>query len=194
MRDTDKVELHFSHTEKEYMAAVRFYLLHSPELMARISVIFVLISICLLMLDVVLDFLLPLWALFALIFLLGVATFHAYLIDLPRRYFRSDPKFREQYELIFTDAGIEFKTNNIKSTIAWSLYSRVIENESFYILVYGKNLPSLSILPKRAFRNSEQETAFRTMLRRHIDPNFELSDGEREHDYVPSSLQPPDWR
>lgn len=194
MSDTDKVELRFSHTEKEYMAAVRFYFLHSTEWLARIIVIFVLISVCVVLLNSILGFLLPLWSLFAPILLVGVALFHAYLVDLPRRYFRSDPKFRDKYHLTFTDAGIEFKTQNIKSSIAWSLYTRVIENESFYILVYGKNLPSLSILPKRAFRDSKQESAFRAMLRRHVDHNFKLSGGEHEHEYVPSSLQPPDWR
>ena len=194
MSDTDKVELRFSHTEKEYMAAVRFYFLHSPELMVRIIVLFVLISAVFVLLNLLLGFVLPLWSLFALILLFGIAVFHAYLVDLPRRYFRSDPKFREEYDLTFTDAGIEFKTPHIKSSLAWSLYTRVVENESFYILVYGKNLPSLSILPKRAFRNGKQELALRQMLRRHVDHNFNLSDVEREHEHVPPSLQPPDWR
>lgn len=39
---------------------------------------------------------------------IGVAWFYLYLVDLPRRYFRGDRKFRAEYYLTFTDAGIQF--------------------------------------------------------------------------------------
>ena len=192
MSNTDKVEIHYSLTEKEYLAAVGFYLMRSMRLMAQPIVWLVLVAAGLFLLNVVIDFILPIWFIVALVFLIGVAWFHAYLVDLPRRYFRSDPKFRQEYNLTFTDAGIDFKTRDINSSIAWSLYTKVVENENFYILVYGANIPSLSILPKRAFRDSNQEATFRQMLRRHVDHTFQLGDGERE--YVPVSSQPPDWR
>ena len=192
MSNTDRVQLRFSHTEKEYMSAVRYYLTHSTETFARLIAFYVLISLGFLILNVLLDFLLPLWAIVALIVCIGVAWFHAYLFDLPRRYFRSDPKFRSEYDLTFTDAGIQFKTQDVNASIAWSLYTNVIENEKFYILIYGKNIPSLSIIPKRAFRDGKEETVFRQMLRRHVNPQLKAGDGERE--YVPASLQPPDWR
>lgn len=192
MSNTDKVELRYSLTEQEYLSAVRFYLMRSKRLMVRVIVWLVLVLAGLFLLNVVIDFILPIWFILALVVLIGVAFFHGYLVDLPRRYFRSDPKFRQEYNLTFTDAGIEFKTQDINSSIAWSLYTRVVENENFYILVYGENIPSLSILPKRAFRDSNEENDFRQMLRRHIDQDFKLGDGERE--YVPASSQPPDWR
>ena len=192
MSNTDKVELCYSLTEQEYLSAVRFYLMRSKRLMVRVIVWLVLVLAGLFLLNVVIDFILPIWFILALVVLIGVAFFHGYLVDLPRRYFRSDPKFRQEYNLTFTDAGIEFKTQDINSSIAWSLYTRVVENENFYILVYGENIPSLSILPKRAFRDSNEENDFRQMLRRHIDQDFKLGDGERE--YVPASSQPPDWR
>lgn len=192
MSNTDKVELRYSLTEQEYLSAVRFYLMRSKRLMVRVIVWLLLVLAGLFLLNVVIDFILPIWFILALVVLIGVAFFHGYLVDLPRRYFRSDPKFRQEYNLTFTDAGIEFKTQDINSSIAWSLYTRVVENENFYILVYGENIPSLSILPKRAFRDSNEENDFRQMLRRHIDQDFKLGDGERE--YVPASSQPPDWR
>lgn len=192
MSNTNKVELRYSLTEQEYLSAVRFYLMRSKRLMVRVIVWLVLVLAGLFLLNVVIDFILPIWFILALVVLIGVAFFHGYLVDLPRRYFRSDPKFRQEYNLTFTDAGIEFKTQDINSSIAWSLYTRVVENENFYILVYGENIPSLSILPKRAFRDSNEENDFRQMLRRHIDQDFKLGDGERE--YVPASSQPPDWR
>ena len=192
MGSTDRVQLRFSHTEKEYLSAVRFYMFHSTETLVRLIVVYVLVSVAMLLLNALLDFLLPLWLIVPMIIGTGVAWFYTYLVDLPRRYFRGDPKFRAEYDLTFTDAGIQFKTQEINSSIAWSLYTRVIENDRFYIMVYGKNIPSLSIIPKRAFSTSKDEIAFRQMLRRHVDQTLKLSDGERE--YVPASFQPPDWR
>lgn len=194
-RDKEPVQLVFKLSEKEYLAAVRVYFWRSRELLARLIMSYVLFSSGLLMLSFLLDFLLPLWVLVVLILLVGLGLFHGYVVDVPRRYFRGDPKFRDEYNLIFTDAGIEFKTQSINSSIAWSLYTGVIENDSFYIMIYGKDIPSLSILPKRAFRDSKQEIAFREMLRRNLDHTLKLSAGEREtNEYVPASLEPPDWR
>jgi hypothetical protein len=58
--------------------------------------------------------------------------------------------------------------------VAWSLYTGVIENKNFYLLIYGKNIASLSIIPKRVFRDSKQEATFVEMLRRHIDYRLPL--------------------
>jgi hypothetical protein len=69
----------------------------------------------------------------------------------------------------------------------------VLENDKFYLLIYGKNLPSFSLFPKRVFRSNQDEMAFRGMLRRHIDPKLKLSAGDGET-YVPPRLEPPDWR
>ena len=69
----------------------------------------------------------------------------------------------------------------------------MIENESFYILVYGKNIHSLSIIPKRVFQDSQQERTFRELLRRNIDLKLKVGDGE-EKEYAPARLEPPDWR
>lgn len=189
------MQLNFRHTEKEYLAATRFYFWNSKELLARLIVSYVLFSAGLLLLNLLLDFSLPLWSLIILILLGGLGWFHGYLIDFPRRYFRGDPKFRDEYNLTFTEGGIEFKTQNMYGSLAWNFYTGVIENESFYILIYGKNVHSLSIIPKRAFRDDPQESAFREMLRRNIDPSLKLGDMEGDRrEYVPPSLEPPDWR
>lgn len=194
-RQADTVHLSFRYTEKEYLDAIRFYFWHSKELLARLIVSCVLFSIGLLLIYAWLEFVIPVWATIILMFIAGVGFFHGYVIDLPRGYFRGDPKFREEYNLTFTDDGIEFKTQNISSSIGWSLYTRVIENDSFYILVYGKNIHSLSIIPKRVFRDSQQERTFREMLRRNIDSRLKVGDGEHEKkEYVPTRLDPPDWR
>lgn len=186
------VQLSFRHTEQEYLAAVRYYVWHSKELLLRMIIVYVLVSTGMVLLLQLFGSPFPLWVVIAFIVLAGVALFQGYLVDLPRRYFRGDPKFRDEYNLTFTDAGIEFRTTHLNASLAWSLYTDVIENAKFYILVYGKGIHSLSILPKRAFTGG-QETTFRQMLRRHVDHNLQLSAAERErHEYFPPA-QPPDW-
>ena len=58
-------------------------------------------------------------------------------------YFQGNPKFRDEYYLTLTDAGIEFHTQNMSSMTAWNFYSGVVESDSFYILIYGNNIHSL---------------------------------------------------
>jgi hypothetical protein len=157
----ESVALTFRHTEKEYLAAVRLYFWNSKELMARLIVSYLLITSGLLVvLPILLGVFWPIWALVILLFLFALGWYHGYLIDVPRRYFRSDPKFHEEYNLTFSDAGIEFKTQSVNASIAWNFYTGVIENDAFYILLYGKALQSLSILPKRVFRDGKEEKTF----------------------------------
>ena len=190
----ETVQLNFQLTEKEYIAAIRLYVWHSNELLLRLITFYVLVSAGLFVLTALLDFALPIWALIALLGLVGVALAQGYLVDLPRRYFRGDLKFHEEYNLTFTDSGIEFRTPSINASITWSLYTRVIENDKFYLTVYGRDIHSVSIIPKRAFVNAQQEAAFRDMLRRHIDSSLKFSDSERDKTgYLPPS-SPPDWR
>jgi hypothetical protein len=192
-KQADTVHLSFRYTEQEYLAAIRSYFWRSKGLLVRVIISCLLFAIGLLLIDAWLGFFIPVWADVILMFIAGMGFFHGYVVDLPRGYFRGDPKFREEYNLTFTEEGIGFKTQNINSSIAWSLYTRVIENDSFYILVYGKNIHSLSIIPKRVFQDSQQEMAFRDLLRRNIDSDLKVGDGEKK-EYTPARLEPPDWR
>jgi|SRR5215213_10206176 len=190
------VHVSFAHTEKEYLAATRLYFWHSGELLTRWIVSYVLFSAGLvLLLPLVLDYSVPLSVDLLLIVLVGIAWFRGHVVDLPGRYFRGDPKFRDEYHLIFSDAGIEFQTRNMSSMIAWSFYTGLVENDSFYLMKYGNNIQSMSVLPKRVFTDSKQEITFRQILRRNLNPTLKLSEGESENQqYAPRSLQPPDWR
>ena len=187
------VQLTFRYTEDEYIAAMRFYLLRSREVLARLVIGYGLFAGGLVVLNVLLEFTLPVWSIVAFILLAGVSWVYSYLVDVPRRFFRSEPKFREEYTLTFTDAGIDLKTQGISASIAWTYYTGMLENGRFYFLTYGQNIHAPSIFPKRAFRDSEQETIFREMLRRNVDQALKVRDGD-EPGYVPSSSGPPDWR
>jgi hypothetical protein len=193
--NTTPVQLDFSHTEKEYLAAVRLYVWRSRELFARVCITYLFLAGVVLMLPTLFEFLIPYWALVLLVIIGGVGWYHGFVIDIPRRHFRADPKFREEYHLRFSDAGIDYKSTHASGFFDWTFYSSVIEDDSFYLLLYGKDLHSVSVIPKRAFRDREQEATFRELLRRHVDQTLKLSGGEQEkREYSPKSLEPPDWR
>jgi hypothetical protein len=82
-----------------------------------------------------------------------------------RFWFARDPKHRAAYHLEFDDEGIRFKTASIDSAIAWSHYTRVLEDSRLWLLVYGSRL--YTVLPKRAF-TPEKEQEFRALLARHL--------------------------
>lgn len=193
--NTTTVQLDYRQTEKDYLAAVRLYAWRSGELFARIFISYLFLAGGILMLPLFFDFPIPFWALAALVVIGGVGWYHGFVIDIPRRYFRGDPKFRDHYHLKFSDAGVDFKTDHASGSYDWSFFTGVVENESFYLLVYGRDLHAVTVIPKRAFRDREQEIAFRELLRRHVDHTLKLSDGDQEKkEYSPKSLEPPDWR
>ena len=182
--NTTSVQLDFSHTEKEYLAAVRLYVWRSGELFARVCITYLFLAGIVLMLPILFEFLIPYWALVILLVIGGVGWYHGFVIDLPRRHFRANPKFREEYHLRFSDAGIDYKSTHASGSFDWTFYNSVIEDDSFYLLLYGKDLHSISVIPKRAFRDREQEAAFRELLRRHVDHTFKLEDGDQEKENI----------
>ena len=190
------ISLRFKYTEEEYIAATRLYLTRSKDFAIRLSIC-AFYAIAFISVFVWLDFaseaIFLLIALACFPFLIGFLN----LFVLPRQRFRSDPKFKDEYFLQFSDDGIQFKTTDIDALLQWSLYNKVLENERFYLLVYSKNM--ISVIPKRAFADATQEAAFSEMLRRNL-PAYATSKrlqghqpGEPQVAYVPPA-EPPDWR
>jgi hypothetical protein len=80
--------------------------------------------------------------------------------------FQRNPKFREEYQLTFSDENIHFVTPSIDSTLQWTHYERVIESPDLFLLMYGKGLYTL--IPKRCFNSNEKINAFRTLVNQAI--------------------------
>lgn len=76
--------------------------------------------------------------------------------------FQRNPKFREEYHLTFSHENIRFKTASVDSTLQWTLYERVIETPTLFLLIYGKKLYTL--IPKRSFNSNEVMDMFRALL------------------------------
>ncbi|SRR6266436_1666495 len=154
------IEIRFKHTEKEYLSAQRRYML------SRKGTIFYLILTSSLVL--IGAFLLVMGADPTLmISFLGTGLVLSFLLlnsftILPARRFRADPRFKHEYCLRFVDDGIEFNTLLIESKISWELYKEAWETDKFYLLSDGASI--LTVIPKRAFASTEQESVFKDLL------------------------------
>jgi hypothetical protein len=88
------------------------------------------------------------------------------LLILPVLIYRSDPRLKWEYSLTFFDDRIEFKTNEVDSTLGWPLYHSWRRDDEFYILYYGKR--DLSVIPRRAFESDESDRQFTALVERKI--------------------------
>ena len=189
-----EVKLEYEYSEAEYLAASRLLFSNSPDIIARLGVFGLLLGAAVILLSLLTDS----WIIIpGLVFvvLLEVALFYNVLVNTPRKYFRGDGKFRDRYELTFSDEGIQVKTSQIDSKMAWSLYTKVVEGRDMYLLLYGKDTRMMTAVPKRVFSSNDQEQLFRELVTRHITDHPGLTPmppGESE--YKPKSLTPPDWR
>ncbi len=189
------VDLRFRYTEGEYVSATRAYMLRSTRLMSGFCLSLFLLLIGLSGFTAGFDssfsyLLVGISLVFILIFLMAFFV-------MPRKQFRSDPRFRDEYSLQFSEDSIHFKSAHLESTLQWSLYTKFTESRRFYILVYGENM--ITVIPKRVFAGAGQEAMFRELLRRKIAPGAnsgrlkEQTTGELEQEYAPPS-EMPDWR
>ena len=188
----ETVTLHFRYSEEEYAAAVRAYMLHTPEVLARLCVFAALLTGGVFMMSLVFDFGLLLSLVWAAAVFAGLAG--GLLYRFPRVRFRKEPKFRDEYHLEFSEEGIHLVTENVDSRLSWGLYTKASEHDNFYLLMYGSNY-AMTVVPKRAFTSARQEASFRELLRRKLAPQLKDRDvaGQLEDSYVPPP-EPPDWR
>jgi YcxB-like protein len=97
-----------------------------------------------------------------LLVLMLVAAFFV----IPPLVFRREPKFRDDYSLTFSSEGIHFRTAHIDSQLQWSMYSRALIDSYSYVLYYGSS--QFSVIPRRVFRNVDEQREFEEMLAKHV--------------------------
>ena len=83
-----------------------------------------------------------------------------------RFFFSRNPKLAERYHLTFSDSGIDFRTTSLESKIAWTHYTRLLENQALILLLYGTRM--YTVIPKRAFIDGEQHDRFMALARKHV--------------------------
>ena len=190
-----KIAIEYQLTEPEYLAATRLLFFQSRQGMIRLVVVCALALVAALMMSMFLADMFALVATLILVILFDIFLFYNALVTIPRQYYRGDPKFREKYQVTFSDECVVVRTFQIDSKLAWSLYTKVIEGREMYLLMYGKDLRMMTAVPKRAFKSTDEEMRFRALVSRHIkdSPGFQNIPAEHR-DYTPRSLTPPDWR
>jgi hypothetical protein len=95
----------------------------------------------------------------------GLVLIAAFTV-VPPLAFRREPKFRDDYSLSFSPAGIHFRTAHIDSHLQWSMYSRALIDTYSYILYYGSN--RFTLIPRRVFASENQREAFEHLLARQV--------------------------
>ncbi|MDP4144329.1 MAG: YcxB family protein [Bacillota bacterium] len=157
--------LKFKYSEKEYAEAVKWYYSKSLNIKFDMVLSIILVSLgsifWIMGSKSMLNKILVVLGCFLLLMMLFV------LYVNPKRIFRQESKFQDEYKLSFNDQGILFETEHINSNILWSHYSQVKENKEFFYLIYGKYM--FTIIPKRTFLNKEDETLFRKLVEEKLD-------------------------
>lgn len=103
--------------------------------------------------------------------LLGLAGVMALVLTLslhfvPRMAYRNQEKLKQPYHIGFSDAGIEFRTNNVSSQLSWEVYTKALVDRNSYLLYYGKG--QFSIVPKHLFPDERSLAAFEDLIQMKI--------------------------
>jgi hypothetical protein len=83
-----------------------------------------------------------------------------------RRWFKHNPKFGETYHLTLDPGGIHFRTKSIDSRLTWAHYTKVLEDDRLWLLVYGTRM--YSVIPKRALKSNDEVARFRSLVAQNI--------------------------
>jgi hypothetical protein len=161
------INLSFRYAENDYVRALRAHYASQLRLPLDILVIIVLIGAgAYLWRSPSLHWLAVVGIALAVVFaLMLIAAFTV----IPALVFRREPKFRDDYSLVFSPEGIHFRTAHIDSQLQWSMYSRALIDAHSYVLYYGSR--QFTVIPKRVLQSDDQRQAFEKMLAERI-PNI----------------------
>lgn len=77
-----------------------------------------------------------------------------------------EPKYREFYNLTYSDSGVTFRKGGVATNLPWSIYSHVVAEASCYRLHHGTE--SWIVLPARAFFSLQDRARFEALLAAHV--------------------------
>ncbi|HJR06650.1 MAG TPA: YcxB family protein [Pyrinomonadaceae bacterium] len=197
----EAITVHYKLSEKEYLDAARLIFFPKPtELKVRAASACVLFPVGIFGLALGAGFeLLPALVIALALMPLLVYLFCFHFAVIARRCYKGDRKFRDALTVTFSDEHITVQSKHIESKQSWELYTDVLEGETCYALIYGKDIRMASMIPKRAFRSKKQHMAFRELIGAQFTKTLPVLQvggdvEETEREYQPASLEPPDWR
>lgn len=96
---------------------------------------------------------------------------------IPRIWFRSQPKLRDEYSLRFSPEGIHFQTAHINSDLRWTMYTRALVDAYSFILYYGNQ--QFTVIPKRVFSDGAERESFERLLSENVSDIVNKAPRER---------------
>ena len=79
---------------------------------------------------------------------------------------RREPKYRETYDLAYTDAGVIFRKLGKESLLPWTIYSHAVAHAHGWLLHHGRD--AFTIIPARAFASEADSATFAALVAAHI--------------------------
>lgn len=192
---TAMLNLHFKYSEDDYIPALRMYLMRKPKFIALFSFFYLLlISLLRLLLGSGSYYETTWFVLFSTVVLFALLGF--FLYAFPHQKFRHSYKAVDEYWIHITEHGIIYGTEHGNGALPWRRCTKLLEGKQFYLLEQGRG--EVTVIPKRAFKDKEEERAFRAMLKRKLTPGLsskllKQTERELEAEYVPPE-KAPDWR
>jgi hypothetical protein len=180
----ESIKLNFRYDKKEYAEAMRLHY----SIILNIKRDFIIAGLLLVagIADLLYFGYSLLWMIVVILSVLFIILLLFVFYIIPVMVFNREAKFKDDYELRFMPAGIVFKTVNIDSQIDWKTYNKVIENEKFFLLYWGKY--TFTVIPKRAFINEEAIKELQVLLSEKIanykHPDVKIPGNQEEQDGI----------
>ncbi|MGI9107885.1 MAG: hypothetical protein ACR2G4_16745, partial [Pyrinomonadaceae bacterium] len=140
--DMEPVTVHYKLSEKEYLDAGRLLFFPKPmewKIRAVAACVLFPLGFFALLMASGFEFPAALGIAGALLPLLIYLYFFHFTV-VARRFYKGDRRFRDAMTITFTDEHITVESKLVESKQKWKLYTDVLEGESCYVLVYGKDL------------------------------------------------------
>ena len=77
-----------------------------------------------------------------------------------------EPKYRESYDLSYTDAGVTFRKSGRETLLPWSIYTHAVAHDHGWLLHHGRD--AFTIIPARAFASEADSATFAAVVAAHV--------------------------
>jgi YcxB-like protein len=99
-------------------------------------------------------------------------VFYLTAFVMTARAIATNPRFRQEFRMSFSEQDMRFSTDSIESRVDWRFYRSALRRSGFYYLVYGRS--QFTLLPERVLVEAGEKQAFEALLLK-VLPKFEIA-------------------
>ncbi len=108
-------------------------------------------------------------------------TFLAWMVrHLHKKQYQGMPQLHGMQTVQFSEEGLVWHNDYALSRVKWMIYQKYDADEDMYLLYQGPRL--FNMIPRSAFADAEQESAFRALLELHVKPVAKASSRQRRRE------------